>query len=158
MCARTGEPTASAEKDGRTVGPTRTLAHRTASRKGHMMGEPVFDNLINAVRNVTLSRKRALQVIGGAIAVAMPARIAPSAEAGKHSKPPLAVASVVLVNVEPSGRDVVAWFYKGAVDPAEGGFAALLDTSSTGFSATATTDQARKHLLVSVRAHAAEAL
>ena len=122
------------------------------------MGEPVFDNLINAVRNVTLSRKRALQVIGGAIAVAMPARIAPSAEAGKHSKPPLAVASVVLVNVEPSGRDVVAWYLKGAVYPTEGGFGALLSLLSTGFSATATADQARKHLQLYVRARAAEAL
>ena len=122
------------------------------------MGEPVFGNLINAVRNVTLSRKRALQVIGGAIAVAIPARIAPSAEARKHSKPPLAVASVVLVNVEPSGRDVVAWFFKGAVYPTEGGFGALLDTSSTGFSATATTDQARKQLVASIRVQAADAL
>jgi hypothetical protein len=104
-----------------------------------------------------VSRKRALQVIGFAMAVALPAGIAPSAEAGKHAKPPLAVASVVLVNVEPAGLDVVAWFFKGTVMPAEGGSAALLD-SSVGFSGTATTDQVRKQLMASIRVQAADAL
>src|SRR5215213_3719204 len=60
------------------------------------MGNQFVGDLTNGFRNVTVSRKRALQLIGGAIAVAAPARIAPSAEAGKHSKPPLIFVSVTL--------------------------------------------------------------
>ena len=121
------------------------------------MGEPVFDNLINAVRNITLSRKRALQVIGGAIAVAMPARIAPSAEAGKHRQPPLAVASVVLVDVLPGSTNTITWVFQGVVVHKESGDQIRLD-SSLGVSPTLTTDQARQKIVEVVRERAAAAL
>ncbi len=121
------------------------------------MGEHVIGTLANAIKTAPVSRKRALQLLGGAMAIVVPARVPQAAEARKHSKPPLAVASVVLVNVEPSGPNIVAWYYKGAVYPTDGGSGASLDTS-TGFSATATADQARKHLVAIVRLRAADAL
>ena len=121
------------------------------------MGDQFIGDLTKGFRNVSVSRKRALQLIGGAIAVAVPARIAPSAEAGKHSKPPLAVASVVLVDIQPSTSGTFTWLIKGAVVHKESGDQARLDTSA-GIIAAATTDQTRKKLVSAVRSRAAAAL
>jgi hypothetical protein len=122
-----------------------------------MMSEHFTGDLAKGFRNITVSRKRALQLIGGAIAVAAPARIAPSAEAGKHSKPPLAVASVVVVDIIPTTASTFAFAFKGAVVHKESGKQFSLN-SSGGFSATATTDQARKEMVSLVRFRVVEAL
>ena len=71
------------------------------------MGDEIIGNLTNAFRTVTVSRKRALQLIGGALAVALPSRLPQAAEAGNHSKPPLAVASAVLVDITPTALTTV---------------------------------------------------
>ena len=91
------------------------------------------------------------------MAVAAPARIAPSAEAGKHSKPPLAVASVVLVDVQPSTGGTITWIFRGVVVHKESGDQLRLD-SSTSASPTLTTDQARQKIVQVVRERAATAL
>jgi hypothetical protein len=122
-----------------------------------MMGDQSTGNLTNAFRSVTVSRKRALQLIGGAMAVAAPAPIAPAAEAGKRAKPPLAVASVVVVDIRPSSGDSFVWLFKGAVVHKESDVQVSLN-SSGGVSATATTDQARKEFVSLVRFRAVEAL
>ena len=107
------------------------------------MGDQFTGNLTNAFRTVTVSSKRALQLIGGAMAVAAPARIAPSAEAGKQRKPPLAVASAVLVDIQPSSSDSLTWVFKGAVVHKESGDQARLDTSA-GLALTTTAEEGRK--------------
>src|SRR5215207_1780587 len=117
-----------------------------ASRIGRIMGDQFIGDLTKGFRNVSVSRKRALQIIGGAIAVAAPARIAPSAEAGKHSKPPLAVASVVVVDIAPTTVTSFTFAFKGAVLHKESGKQFSLN-SSGGFPATATADQVRKEMV-----------
>ena len=63
------------------------------------MGEQFFGDLTNPFRNVTVSRKRALQLIGGVIPVAAHSRIAQADEAGKRHKPPLAfMAATATIN------------------------------------------------------------
>src|SRR4051812_1882968 len=94
-----------------------------------MMSQHFTGDLAKGFRNITVSRKRALQLIGGAIAVAAPARIAPSAEAGKHSKPPLAVASVVVVDIIPTTASTFAFAFKGAVVHKESGKQFSLNSS-----------------------------
>ena len=62
-----------------------------AHKEETTMGEHFMGNLTNGFRNVTVSRKRALQLMGGAFAVAAPAAVSPvpqPAEAGKQRKPP----------------------------------------------------------------------
>ena len=106
------------------------------------MSEPFPGELSKVFKNVTVSRKRALQVLGGVIAVAVPARVPRSAEAGKNSKPPLAVASAVLVDVLTTPGGTFTCVLKGAVLHKESGKQARLDPSAS-FSGTATGDQAR---------------
>ena len=89
--------------DGQILGPSvRHTGVTNRIMKGSTMGDPVIGDLSKTFKTITVSRKRALQVIAGALAVAAPTRIPQAAEAGKHSKPPLAVASVVLVDIRPS--------------------------------------------------------
>ena len=101
-------------------------------------------------------RKRALQFIGGAMAVAVPSRVPPAAEAGKRRKPPLAVASVVLVDIRPSSGGSFVWLFQGAVVHKESGVQVSLN-SSGGFAATHDR-QARQELVSLVRFRAVEAL
>jgi|SRR5215217_1064044 len=122
------------------------------------MGDQFIGDLTNCFRNVSVSRERALQLIGGAIAVAAPARIAPSAEAGKHSKPPLAVASAVVVSITPGSTTSFTYEFKGAVVHKESGKQFSLRTPSGDITATATGDGARKEVLSLVRFRAVETL
>ena len=85
------------------------------------------------------------------------AALAPGAEAGKHHKPPLAVASVVLVDITPSSPGVFNWAFQGAVVHTESGNQARLN-SSGDITPTATTDQARKEIVSLMRFRAVEAL
>ena len=71
------------------------------SMKGRPMSDLFFSDLTTAIRSVSISRKRALQLIGGAMAVAMPARLPQAAEAGKHHKPPLAFVGATVTDVTP---------------------------------------------------------
>jgi hypothetical protein len=48
------------------------------------MGEHFYDDLTNAFRTVTVSRKRVLQLLGAAVAVAVPARLPQSADARRR--------------------------------------------------------------------------
>ena len=121
------------------------------------MGDEIIANLTNAFRTGTVSRKRALQLIGGVLAVAVPTRLPQAAEAGKHSKPPLAVASVVLVDVLPGSTNTITWVFQGVVVHKESGDQIRLD-SSLGVSPTLTTDQARQKIVEVVRERAAAAL
>src|SRR5215218_5938880 len=66
------------------------------TEKRRTMDEQFMGNLTNAVKTVTVSRKRALQLIGGAMAVAAASRVPQAAEAGKHRQPPLAFVSVAV--------------------------------------------------------------
>jgi hypothetical protein len=150
MHEMTGEPMASVEKDERTVRPTRTLAQRTASRKGHMMGEPVFGNLINAVRNVTLSRKRALQVIGGAMAVAVPTRLPQVAEAGKHRKLPLAFVAVAVTDVTALDAFGFQWHVSGSLVHPDSGFTKVI-TALIGTASNLTPDKQRAAIIANRR-------
>ena len=78
------------------------------------MGDQIIDGLTTAFTNVTVSRKRALQIIGGALAVAVPTRIPQAAEARKRRKPPLAFvgATVTLNAANPTS---FTWQISGAV-------------------------------------------
>jgi hypothetical protein len=122
-----------------------------------MMADQFTGNLTNAFRTVSLSRKRALQLIGGAMAVAVPARVPPAAEAGTQRKPPLAVASVVLVDVQPSSNGSITWVFQGVVVHKESGDQVRLN-SSLGVIPTLTTEQARQKIVQVVRERAATAL
>ena len=122
------------------------------------MGDEIIGNLTKAFRTVTVSRKRALQLIGGVIAVAVPSRLPQTAEAGKRSKPPLAVASAVLVDISPTPLTTVTYALKGAVVHKESGKQFSLQTPSGSVTATATGDRARKEVLSLVRFRAVETL
>ena len=63
-----------------------------------MSGQFVSD-VTKAFRSVTVSRKRALQLIAGAMAVAVPSRVPQTVEAGKHRKPPLAFVAATVSDV-----------------------------------------------------------
>ena len=71
------------------------------------MGDQFIGDLTKGFRNVSVSRKRALQFIGAMIAIAVPARIAPSAQAGKNRKPPEAF--VVATLSDPFAPDETAF-------------------------------------------------
>ena len=122
------------------------------------MGDEIIANLTKAFRTVTVSRKRALQLIAGVIAVAAPSRVPPAAEAGKHSKPPLAVASAVLVDITPTSLTTFTFVFKGAVVHKESGKQFSLQTPSGSVTATATGDGARKEVLSLVRFRAVQTL
>ena len=122
------------------------------------MGDQFTGNLNNTFRTVTVSRKRALQLIGGAMAVVAPARVPQAAEAGKQRKPPLAVASAVLVDITPTTLTTFTYVFKGAVVHKESGKQFSLRTPSGSITATATGDGARKEVLSLVRFRAVETL
>jgi hypothetical protein len=122
------------------------------------MSEPFAEDLSKVFKNVTVSRKWALQVLGGVIAIAVPARVPRSAEAGKNSKPPLAVASAVLVDITPTSLTTFTYAFKGAVVHKESGKQFSLQTPSGSVTATATGDRARKEVLSLVRFRAVETL
>ena len=122
------------------------------------MDDQFSGNLTNAFKTVTVSRKRALQLIGGVLAVAVPSRVPQAAEAGKQRKPPLAVASAVLVDITPTSLTTVTVAFKGAVVHKESGKQFSLQTPSGSLFATKTGDAARKEVLSLVRTRAAETL
>ena len=109
------------------------------------MDDQFIGNLTKGFRNVTVSRKRALQLIGGAIAVAAPARVPHVAEAGTHAKP-LAVVAATVVDIAPSSGGTFLWSFQGAVVHTESGAQTRLQ-SSVGIVATVTTDQARTKIV-----------
>jgi len=65
------------------------------------MSEKLISDMTNAFRNVTVSRKAALQLFGGVMAVAVPARLPQAAGAGKHHKPPLVFVAVTVTEIYP---------------------------------------------------------
>jgi hypothetical protein len=123
------------------------------------MGEHFFPDLSNAFRTVSVSRKQALQLLGGAIAVAVPSRVPPAADARTHPKPPLAFVAGALVD---GGLGVAGtpgtfvWAFRGAIET-EFGSQLKLDTT-VELSAAATTDQVRKHAVAALRTKAADTL
>ena len=121
------------------------------------MGEQFLGNLTNALRTVSVSRKRALQLISGAVAVAVPAASHQVAEARKHRQPPLAFVAGALVDAGPGGSTgSFDWTFHGVV-MTEVGSQFKLDTFVV-LSATATTDQVRKQAVPQLRSKAATAL
>jgi hypothetical protein len=103
-----------------------------------------------------VSRKRALQVLGGAIAVAVPSRVPQVAEAGKHRNPPQAVVAGALVGAGPSTAGSLTWTFQGTVVLAIGS-QIRMDTTIE-LKATATADQVRKDAVPALRAKAAATL
>ena len=92
------------------------------------MGDQFFGDLTNAFRNVTVSRKRALQIIGGVIVVAVPSRVPPAAEARKRRKPPLAfVAATVTIN--DAFPTAFRWQISGAVAHPDSNYATTFLTN-----------------------------
>jgi hypothetical protein len=63
------------------------------------MNADFIGDLTTTIRTVMVSRKRVLQVFGGVIAAAVPARLPQSAEAGKHRKPPLVFVSATVTDI-----------------------------------------------------------
>jgi len=86
-------------------------------------------NLTNAVKTVSVSRKRALQLIGGAMAAAVPARLPQATEAGKHRQPPLVFVSVTLsVNGTSDGTRFDYGVTGLAAHPTAGKFGGISET------------------------------
>ena len=112
------------------------------------MGEHFMGNLTNGFRTVTLSRKRALQLMGGALAVAAPAAVSQvpqAAEAGKHRKPPEAFAVATLS--DPTAADETTFRFEvqgAAVQPATK--TTVEFAGSTFPAAKASADQMRQQL------------
>ena len=76
------------------------------------MGDHVMGNLTTALRTVTVSRKRALQLIGGALAVAVPARLPRSADAGTK---PLVFVTATVGGITASSPTNFTWQVTGAM-------------------------------------------
>jgi hypothetical protein len=72
-------------------------------------------DLTRTIRTVAVSRKQALQLIGGLMAVAVPARLPQAAEAGKHAKPPLAFVQATMMRVTPNDPFTFSWELNAAV-------------------------------------------
>jgi hypothetical protein len=71
-----------AQEDGRDA----TTASAAPSPKGRDMDEPFIDALARAVTRDRVSRKRALQIFGGVIAVAVPSLVPQSAAASARAR------------------------------------------------------------------------
>jgi hypothetical protein len=85
------------------------------------MSEQIIGNLSNGLKNVTVPRKRALQLLGGAIAVAAPSaasQVPQAAEAGKHRKPPEAFVVATLSNPTAADETTFRLEVQAAVHPA----------------------------------------
>jgi hypothetical protein len=113
------------------------------------MGDQLFGDLSNAFRNVTVSRKRALQIIGGAIAVAAPERVSRSAEARKRRKPPLAfVAATVTINA--AFPTMFRWQVTGAVAHPGSNYATTF-LFNQDVASEATTDKVRADIVARLK-------
>ena len=110
------------------------------------MGEQFIEDVSIGVRSVTVSRKRALQLIGGALAIAAPSVASPVpqvAEARKQRKPPEAFAVVTLS--DPNAPDENAFrftFQLPVAHPASKTAAGATETIVAGVKSPA--DQMRK--------------
>ena len=124
------------------------------------MGEHISEDLGTSITTVTVSRKRALQLIGGALAVATPAvasQFPQAVEAGQQAKAPQAVVAATLLDIVPSSGGTFTWSFHGAVVHLDSGAQTRLQ-SSGGLAATATKDEARQRLGEIVRERAQTAL
>ena len=117
------------------------------------MGEHVMGDLSNGVKTITVSRKRALQLLGGALAVAAPSAVSQvpqPAEAGKQRKPPDAFAVATLS--DPSAADETTFRFEvqgAAVHPAT---KTTVEFAGSIFpDATASADQMRKQIANGVK-------
>jgi hypothetical protein len=118
------------------------------------MGEHVIGDLSTGVKTIRVSRKRALQLMGGALAVAAPAaasQVPQAAEAGKQRKPPEAFAVATLS--DPSANDETTFRFEvqgAAVHPAS---KTRVEFAGSIFpDATASADQMRKQIANGVKA------
>ena len=113
------------------------------------MGEQFIGDLTKAFKNVTVSRKRALQIIGGVIAVAVPSRVPPAAEARKRRKPPLAfVAATVTIN--DAFPTAFRWQISGAVAHPDSNFATTFGTNHD-VASNLTTDKVRAEIVARLK-------
>jgi hypothetical protein len=125
-----------------------------------MMGEQFIEDLTKDTRNVTVSRKRALQLLGGALAVAAPAaasQVPQAAEAGKQRKPPLAFVAVVVTGVFAPDEFGLNWFLSESLTHPDSGFTKN-STPSVGTPSNLTTDRARAKIVAFRRSIAATTL
>ena len=109
--------------DGQILGPRvrhAGVTHRIMKEK--TMSDPFIGDLTKAFGNVTVSRKRALQFIAGAMAVAVPARIPQAAEAGKHRKPPLAFVGATVTGVTAPDAFGLNWLLSESLIHPDSGF------------------------------------
>jgi len=113
-----------------------------------MMGEHFIGDLTNAFRNVRVSRKRALQVIGGAIAVAVPSQVPPAAEAGKHRKPLAFVAATMTINA--AFPTAFRWQISGAEAHPDSNFATTFGTNHD-VASNLTTDKVRADIVARLK-------
>ena len=120
------------------------------------MGDQIIDDLAKAFRNVTVSRKRALQTIGGAMAVAVSTRLPQSAEARKRRKPPLAfVVATVTVNAASPAEFTLQ--ISGAVAHPTSNYATTF-LMNRGFASNLTTDKLRAEIVAALKTNAATLL
>src|SRR5829696_387191 len=118
-----------------------------------MMGDQFTGNLTSAFRNVTVSRKRALELIGGALAVAAPAAVSQvpqSAEAGKHRKPPEAFVAVVVTGVTAPDAFGLNWLLSESLTHPDSDFTKNT-TASVGAPSNLTTDKVRAKIVAARR-------
>ncbi len=120
------------------------------------MGEQFIGDLPKAFRNVTVSRKRALQIIGGVIAVAAPSWVPRSAEARKRGKPPLAFAAAT-VTITKNSPSAFTWRVTGAVaHPASNSSIDLV--MLLALTANLTTDKVRSEIVAGMKTSAVSLL
>jgi hypothetical protein len=111
------------------------------------MGEHFFGDLTKSLRNVSVSRKRALQVIGGALAVAAPARLPQAAEAGTRKE---AFVAATVVNILDVDATTFKWQLNGAW--AHPDFDTSLNfTANYDFAANAPADKVRAELVANLK-------
>jgi len=112
------------------------------------MGEHVMGDLSKGIRTIRVSRKRALQLISGALAVAAPAaaaQVPQAAEAGKQRKPPEAFAVATLA--DPSAADESTFRFEFQLSVVHPASKTTGETAGSVFvDSNASADQMRKQL------------
>jgi hypothetical protein len=121
------------------------------------MGEHVIGDLSTGVKTIRVSRKRALQLMGGALAVAAPAaasQVPQAAEAGKQRKPPEAFAVATLS--DPIAADETTFGFSFQLSVVHPATKTTGETTGSVFAdANASADQLRKQLADSLKGTAA---
>jgi hypothetical protein len=121
------------------------------------MGDQFIGDLSKALRNVAVSRKRALQLMAGVIAVAAPAWLPRSAEAGKHRKPPLAFVAATVNQIMVNSPTAITWQITGVVAHPDSSYTTSF-LMNRGVAADLPSDKVRADIVAGLKTYVASLL